>query len=75
MRIREFTYRKATGEESKRRVLALQENPSFVEGVDLTQLTPAEEEVVLNAFKDFTEKLNPYISKAYRKFNVSSIIG
>lgn len=73
MKIREFTYKKSTGDESKRKVLVLQENALYVEGIDLTHLTSDEEKVVLEAAEMFTEKITPYVAKAYRRFNTSAI--
>lgn len=74
MKIREFTYKKPNGDASKRKVLVLQENTAYVEGIDLTHLTPDEEKLVLEAAEMFTEKIKPYVNKAYRRFNISAIV-
>ena len=73
MKIREFTYKKSSGEETDREILVFQEGEKYLEGIDLAHLTPNEKKDLLDKAAEFDAAIKPYVNKAYRRFNIDSI--
>ena len=85
--VKEFTYRKKDGTESKRRVLVMRESLTAFDGIDLGYLDEAEVKEVQDIFKDHEigsleshgvpreagSAPTPWM-KAWRRFNIASII-
>ena len=85
--VKEFTYRKKDGTESKRRVLVMRESATAFDGIDLGYLDEAESKEVQALFKDHEigsleshgvpkeagSTPAPWM-KAWRRFNIVSII-
>jgi hypothetical protein len=73
MKIEKFTYRKPTGESKSYELLVIKKDASYLEGVSLKELTPVQKEEVIKIYKEFEDKLTPFMSQ-YRRFNMNSII-
>lgn len=74
MRIREFKYTKANEPASDRRVLALHETDDFIEGIDLSHVTPAEKDLLEKLAAEMGVAIEAVKTKAYRRFKKSQIV-
>ena len=64
-----FQYKKSEAEEPKSyNLLILNEDDLSISGISFDYLTPKEQEEVLKIQLDYTEKMKPFVNKAYRKF-------
>jgi len=73
VKIREFIYTKSSGETKNYKVLVQKESSSFFEGISLLDFSPEDREKILTIQKEFEDKLNPFYTVGYRKFNNASI--
>jgi len=71
-KLQEFVYEK-DGTKSTRKVIAFTNNDQFVEGIDLKELTPAEQADLISKVEKFEEDLAPYVNKGWRRFLKSKI--
>ena len=74
MKIKSFTYFKEKENITKAyKVLAIKEESAFLEGISLNDLTEEKQKEVIDIYKEFEEKLQPFM-KQYRRFNKTSIV-
>jgi len=73
MKIKHFMYEKSDGDESERQVMVLHENKAYLEGIDITKLTPQEVLQLFSIQREYEAKIGPFIKKAYRRFNQDNI--
>lgn len=62
MKLMEFIYK-----ESPRKLIVLNHDDTYVEGIDLSKATVEEAAAITKLFSDMDENLKPYL-KYYRKF-------
>ena len=67
MKLREFSYTKEDNSRKDYSLLVLKEDAASVEGISLKDLKEEDRDKVIAIYKEFEEKLNPYM-KHYRKF-------
>lgn len=67
MKLREFNYTREDGAKKTYSLLVLKEDTTSLEGISLRDLKEEDREKVIAIYKEFEEKLNPYM-KNYRKF-------
>lgn len=80
--IKEFTYESSRGL-ARRKLLVIKQDDKYIEGLDLTLLSPEDAKIVEEMYKDFVpvdrgtkinlENYNPAWNKAYRNFVKSRI--
>ncbi len=71
MKIKEFMYYKEKEKVTKAyRVLTIKEDDNYIEGVSMLDLSEDKKEEVIAIYKDFEEKLQPFMAQ-YRKFKKS----
>ena len=63
----EFKYTKKNKEQRDCDVMILVDSENYIDGIDFTKLTEAEQKEVFKIQLEYEEKLKPYM-KAYRKF-------
>jgi len=67
MKVQEFTYVKDDDNLKRYKLLILKEDTLSMEGISLLDLPIESQNRVLQIYKEFEEKLNPFM-KNYRKF-------
>ena len=72
MKIKKFQYRKDSGESKHYELLVIKEDAKYMEGVSLKDLSPQGREEVMKVYKEFEEKLTPFMVH-YRRFNTNNI--
>ena len=73
MKLRHFDYMKDGGQKKGYSLLTLKEDTVSLEGISLADIPEEERAKVIAIYKDFEEKLNPYM-KNYRKFLKQKIV-
>ena len=74
MKIKSFTYYKEKEKTTKAyRVLTIKEENDYIEGVSLLDLSEEKQKEVMDIYKDFEEKLQPFMVQ-YRRFKKSAIV-
>jgi len=73
MTIASFTYTKNDGETTEREVLKLHKNKSYMETVDLGHLSEDEVKELKSIYKEYEEKLSPFMKKAFRRFSLDNM--
>jgi len=68
MKIKAFVYNN-----SEKQVLVLHEDDKIIEGIDITKLNPIEALSLFSLYREYEAKLEPFIKKAYDKFNQDNI--
>lgn len=74
MKIRDFKYRKKSGEEGEYSVMVLNETETHLAGIDFNKLSEDEVAKVKSIQEEYEDKLKPYM-KAYRSFIKESFLG
>ena len=72
MKIKNFDYVKANGEEKKPELLIIHENKDLVEGIDLTKLSEDEQKSVKMIRYAYESRMKTFM-KAYRRYTKSNI--
>ena len=73
MKIKEFRYKKKTGEEGDYNLLILNESLEYLSGIDMNKLSDEEKVKLKAVIEKYEEELKPFM-KAFRKFIVGNII-
>jgi division protein CdvB (Snf7/Vps24/ESCRT-III family) len=73
MRIKEFKYKKKSGEIDEYKLVTLNESTDYIVGIDMNKLDEEEKEHLEAIMEKFSEDIKPFM-KAYRKFIVENII-
>lgn len=68
MKIREFTY---SGK--SRQLYVLREDTNYMEGIDISHLDDDEKAQFKEIVEDFWKKIDPFMKKAYRKFDAKKM--
>jgi 2-oxo-4-hydroxy-4-carboxy--5-ureidoimidazoline (OHCU) decarboxylase len=74
MKINLFEYEKNPGEISSRKILVLNSNEYYIEGIDLNNLNEEEQNTLTNIQKEYEEKIKPFFFSSYRKFAKDKIV-
>jgi len=61
-------YMKFVYKDSPRKVYVTQQHIDFVEGIDVSHLSPEEAKEFESYVEDFYQKIQPFIKKAFRRF-------
>ena len=72
-RLQEFRYEKEPGKVETRKVLVLRETSDSIEGIDLKNLDPKEQEELFRLAEKFETDTADFVKKAWRKFLRSKI--
>lgn len=73
MKLREFKYTKPNEGASPRKVLVFNDDGKYLEGIDLTKFSPAEQSELLGHVEEFEKKIKEYVSKGWRRFKYDNI--
>lgn len=74
MKIFEFDYVKKYGEESKRKAMLISASDDWVEVIDFTKLSPEEQSKIQEIQLEYENNMQPFIKKAFRRFNRSNMV-
>jgi hypothetical protein len=74
MKTRAFRYLKEKGEIKDYDLLIIKEDDNYMEGVSMKDLSEIEKAKLIEIYKEFEEKLQPYM-KNYRRFMKNKVIG
>ena len=68
MKLREFNYTKPGAGVEPREVMVFNDDGKYLEGIDLTKLSPAEVADLKKVTEEYEAKISAYVSKAWRRF-------
>lgn len=74
MKRNKFIYEKTGGEKGEYDLLVMNSTPERLYGIDLNKLNEDEVENVFKIQKEYEERMDPYIKKAFRQFKKESIL-
>lgn len=74
MKLREFKYTKPNeGTATPRKVLVFNDNGKYLEGIDLTKFSPAEQSELLAYVEEFEKNIKEFVAAGWRRFKYNNI--
>ncbi len=73
--LEDFKYEKKEGDVKQHTLLLLDSNEKHRSGLDFTLLSEEEQKQAIQIQKEYEEKINPFVKKAYRTFLLEKMLG